>query len=198
MVKGKFVNKRIGILGGTFNPIHIGHLAMAQMSREQLRLNKVIFVPSFLPPHKKIADLAAPEHRLNMVQLSIGGNPFFEVSDFEIRKRGKSFTVDTVMHFYRIFPQGTKLFFIIGGDSFPTLDSWKDIRSILKMVSIIVVNRPGYKKGGHKIKHHSVIMPGIDISSSFLRQRVRRGKSTKYFTVESVADYIHRYKLYQS
>ena len=190
--------KRIGILGGTFNPIHIGHLTMAQISLEQVRLDKVIFVPSFFPPHKRILNLASAQHRLRMIQEGISGNACLEVSNFEIQKQGKSYTVDTVKYFRDTLPKGTKLFFIIGGDSFPTLGRWKDIDAILKIVSLIVVNRPGYRMDNQKIKHLSVVMPGIDISSSFLRQRIRKGKSIKYLTVDPVADYIQRHKLYNA
>ncbi len=188
--------KRIGILGGTFNPIHVGHLMMAQVSWEQVRLDKVIFVPSFIPPHKKILNLASAPHRIKMVRAGISDNACFEVSDFEIQKQGKSYTVDTVKYFRDISPKGAKLFFIIGGDSFPTLNRWKDIDVILKTVSFIVVNRPGYRTDSRRIKHLSVVMPGIDISSSFLRQRIKQGKSIKYLTVDPVVDYIDQHKLY--
>ncbi len=190
--------KRFGVLGGTFNPIHIGHLAMAQMALERFDLDKVIFVPSNRPPHKKIANLASARDRFQMVRLAIKNNPSFAVSDFEIKRKGKSYTIETVKHLCSVYPQKTKFFFIIGGDSFPDLPSWKSIDEILRRASFIVVNRPGYAGGKGRIRHCSVTMPGIDISSSYIRRRVSRGKSVKYFVPENIFRYMDHHGLYQA
>jgi nicotinate-nucleotide adenylyltransferase len=113
--------KRIGILGGTFNPIHIGHLAIAEEAREQLGLDKIIFVPCYLPPHKGSQDVLEARHRYSMVRLATKSNSLFTISDFEIKKQGKSYSIDTLKHFHLIYPQGTKFFFSVGSDSLPYL-----------------------------------------------------------------------------
>lgn len=189
--------KRIGILGGTFNPIHIGHLMMAEVAREKLKLEKVIFVPSCLPPHKSVQGIVTARHRYQMVRLAIKGNKTFEVSDFEIKKGGKSYSVDTVKHFKSHFPPGTKFYFIIGQDSLATLHLWRRIDDILKMVSFVVMNRPGAQAVHPNIKVQSIAMPGLDISSSYIRQCIATKKNVKYLLPEPVIQYIENRKLYR-
>ena len=189
--------KRIGILGGTFNPIHIGHLTIAEMVYERLRLDKVIFVPSNLPPHKSGKNVASAKDRYHMVRLGVRGNPRFEVSDYEIKKRGKSYSIETVSHFRDRYPAGTKLFFIIGSDLLPTLRAWKRIDEILKVVSFVSVNRPGFKEKKSKIKVRSITIPGLQTSSSYVRERITSGKTVKYLVPESVLSYIEKKKLYK-
>lgn len=190
------MTKRIGILGGTFNPIHIGHLSIAQTVQEKFGLEKVLFVPAFRPPHRNIVKLASPEERFQIVRLGINSNAFFDVSDFEIKREGKSYSIDTVKYFREVYPKGTKLFFIIGADNFVELSKWKCIDEILEIVSFIVVNRPGYEIKDSEIKHYIVNMPGMDITSSHIRRRIAQGKSVKYLVPESVFRYIKRKKLY--
>ena len=190
--------RRIGILGGTFNPIHIGHLAIAQVVQEKCDLDKVIFVPSFLPPHKKIPDLASAQDRFAMVQLSIKDNPRFAVSDFEIKREGKSYSIDTVRYFQETLPAGTKLFFIIGEDSAAELETWREITALLKAATFIVVNRPGHSQQSTKMKHLTVTMPGIDVSSSYIRRQVKLGESINYLVPRGVFRYIEKHHLYGS
>ncbi|HSA30423.1 MAG TPA: nicotinate-nucleotide adenylyltransferase [Candidatus Omnitrophota bacterium] len=187
--------KRIGILGGTFNPLHIGHLAIAEVAQEQMGLDKVIFVPSYLPPHKRIANLAPADDRLEMIRISIRKNPKFDVSDFEVQRGGKSYSIETVRYFQKEFPEA-RLFFIVGGDSAAFLHTWKNVDEILKIVSFVVVNRPGHDECEASIPHHSVILPGIDISSSYVRRRLTQGKSIKYLVPDEVLRYIEQHKLY--
>jgi nicotinate-nucleotide adenylyltransferase len=187
--------QRIGILGGTFNPIHIGHLAIAQMAQEKVKLDKVIFVPAFIPPHKTVTHLADAKDRLGMVRLAITGNPGFAVSDYEIKKGGRSFSVDTVSHFRRIYAGKAKLYFIIGGDSLASLPTWKSIDQLLKWVTFIAVNRPGYKRNHKSIRHISVESE-LNIASSDLRKRVVQGKTIKYLVPEKVIRYIEQHKIY--
>jgi len=188
--------KRIGILGGTFNPIHIGHLLIAEEARSKLKLDKVIFVPANLPPHKTSKSLISSKDRYKMVQLATRSNPNFEVSNYEIKKTGKSYSVDTVNYFHKKFPKKTKLYFIIGGDSYQTLDKWRQIDDILKKVTFVTVNRPGYKGVKHKIKSYQIEMPEVNAASSDLRRRIVLGKSIKYLLPESVIRYIKKRKLY--
>ena len=184
-----------GILGGTFDPIHVGHLRMAEVVRGKMRLDKIIFVPSNLPPHKKSAGLSSSKIRLKMTQIAVKANPHFEVSSFETKRPGKSYSIETVRHFKNIFPL-TKFFFIIGKDAFAKLHQWKDIEEILTMVEFVVVNRPGKFNSPQRVKHHSVLMPGMDISSSNIRQLVRQEKSIRYLVPEAVREYIERHNLY--
>ena len=192
--------KRIGVFGGTFNPIHIGHLAVAQTAQEAMRLDKVIFVPSNWPPHKNSDTIAAARHRFNMVRLAIKGNSFFAISDFEIKRPGKSYTIDTLKYLRRIFPKGAKIFFIIGGDTLPHLKEWKYIDGILKMANFVVVNRPGQfrKNRGKRIRYYSVSMSGIDISSSNIRSRIAQSRATKYYVPDNVLSYIRKHRLYKT
>ncbi len=190
--------QRIGILGGTFDPIHIGHLVMAQAALEGMRLKEIIFVPSHLPPHKNSKDVTPAHDRLQMVTRAIKDNPSFKVSDFEVKKEGRSYSIDTVQHFKGLYHSQTKLFFIVGQDAFGGLGQWKDINGILKLVDFVVVNRPGCKERQGGIKHHSVLMPGIDISSSEVRQQAAQGNLISYLVPKSVAEYIEKRGLYQN
>lgn len=187
---------RLGILGGTFDPIHLGHLRMAQVVLEKMKLDQVVFVPSNLPPHKSAAGLSPAGERLYLIRLAIQGNPNFTVSSFETERKGKSYSIDTIRHFAKEFPK-VKLFFIIGYDAFTALRKWKDIEKILKITEFVVVNRPGNFKKYGRIKHHSVIMPGMDISSSSIRQLVKQGKSIRYLVPEAVRGYIEKKGLYK-
>ncbi|MDP3142428.1 MAG: nicotinate-nucleotide adenylyltransferase, partial [Candidatus Omnitrophota bacterium] len=135
---------KIGILGGTFNPLHVGHLAIAEAIRDKINLDKVIFVPSYIPPHKSKIKLAAAGMRFKMVKAGIKGNPNFSVSDSEIIRQGKSYSVDTLRYFRKLYRRKAKLYFIIGADSLPELKTWREIRAILKLARFVVVNRPGY------------------------------------------------------
>ena len=188
--------KRIGILGGTFNPIHIGHLTVAQMAAEKMGLDKVIFIPSNLPPHKSGKNVASARNRYQMIKLAIKGNSSFSVSDFEIKKPGKSYSIDTVEHLRQCYPRGTKFYFLIGSDLLPTLHKWKQTRKILKIASFVSVNRPGFKSKAPRIKVKSINIPGLQTSSSFVRQRITSGKTVRYLVPDSVLDYIQRKKLY--
>ena len=188
--------QRIGILGGTFNPIHVGHLLMAEMTCDQLKLDRVIFIPSFLPPHKSAKDIIDAHDRYNMVRLAIEGHSSFEVSDIEILRKGKSYSIDTIQSLKDHFPQKTQIYFIIGEDSLATLKTWKEIDRLLKFVKFVVVNRPGLKAKS-KIKTLSVEMPGLDISSSDIRQRICQNKTIKFLVPEKIEDYIQTHQLYQ-
>lgn len=187
--------KRIGILGGTFNPIHIGHLMIAQIVLEKFDLDRIIFVPSYLPPHKSGRNLIAARHRLCMTRLAVRGNRNFEVSPFEIAKGGKSYSVDTVRHFRKRYP-GAKLFFIIGSDHITKLHTWRNVAELVKMVSFVAVYRPGFKTIPSKISVRSMIIPGVHTSSSDIRRRLVAGKTVKHLIPENVLRYIRKHKLY--
>ena len=190
--------KRIGILGGTFNPLHIGHVLIAQTVFEKLCLDEVVFVPCNLPPHKSGRNVISPKDRFRMVQIAIEGFKHFSVSDFEIKKGGKSYTYDTVKYFKEAHPKATKFYFMMGEDQLPSLHKWKKIDDLLGMVKFVVVNRPGKKAGHPDIKVRSIVMPGINVSSTYVRQRTNAGKSIQYLVPEKVYRYIKKHNLYCS
>lgn len=191
--------KRIGIFGGTFNPVHYGHLIAAQTVGVELKLDATVFVPCAHPPHKTERELAPANDRLAMIRLAIRKNPFFAVSDFEIKKGGKSYSIDTAKYFRTLYPSGTKLFFIVGADAAECLPDWKDVHELVKMVTFVAVNRPGYQpRVRHAIKHKSMEIPGMEISSSFIRHSLHMGRSIRYLTHERVVDYIYQKELYQT
>lgn len=189
--------KRIGILGGTFNPVHIGHLTIAQVVEEQLNLDKVLFVPSYQPPHKSDENVISAPHRYRMVKLAIAGKPKFAALDYEIKKKGKSYSIDTIIFLKKRYPKGTKFYFIIGGDMVPTLPAWKRIDDILKVVSFVAVSRAGYKRRPSKIQVKAVEMQDLGVSSTYLRRRIAGGKSIRYLVPDNVLRYIKKHKLYQ-
>jgi nicotinate-nucleotide adenylyltransferase len=187
---------KIGILGGTFNPIHIGHLILAEEVREKLGLSKIVFVPTNLPPHKDNRDVVDSKHRYKMIKFAIAGNKDFTVSDVEIKRGGKSYSIDTIHEFKNKY-RASKLYFITGSDLLKYLKEWKDINKILKLVNFIVANRPGYalsKLPGNITTLH--INP-LAISAYEIRKRIRENRSIRYFVPKEVYKYIKDEKLYK-
>jgi len=187
---------KIGILGGTFNPIHIGHLILAEEAREKLGLDKVIFVPAYLPPHKDNSHIIAAAHRYRMVKSAIDKNNHFCVSDIEIKRDGRSYTIDTIREFKKAYPED-ELFFIIGSDLLKYLDDWKDLGEIIKMVKFIAATRPGYPL--EKIPSHIATIPirAVDISGFEIRSAIAQKRSFRYLVPEVVYKYILKKKLYK-
>jgi nicotinate-nucleotide adenylyltransferase len=187
---------KIGVLGGTFNPIHIGHLILAEEAREKLKLDKVIFVPTYLPPHKDNSDIASARARFTMVKLAIKDNRYFLVSDIEIKRDGRSYTIDTLKEFKKIYPSD-ELYFIIGSDLLKYLDDWKDLDEIIQMVRFVVATRPGYPL--EKIPSHISTIPirAVDISGFEIRKAIKENKSFRYLVPETVLKYIKKKGLYQ-
>jgi nicotinate-nucleotide adenylyltransferase len=186
---------KIGILGGTFNPIHIGHLILAEEAREKLGLDRVIFVPAFLPPHKDNSDIAPANDRLGMAKLAIRGNKYFSVSNSEIRRDGRSYTIDTINEFRGRFP-ADELYFLIGSDLLTYLDAWKDLDEIIKMVKFIVATRPGYPLEKIPAYISTLAIRAVDVSGFQIRRCIREGKSFRYLVPEAVHRYISKRKLY--
>ena len=192
--------KRIGIFGGSFDPPHIGHLIIAQLAREQLSLDEVLFVPAFVPPHKPGGYASTAADRLNMIRLAVRGNPLFHASDVEIRRKGISYTVDTITAFKRRY-RGGKLFLIIGGDSLKQFWSWRSPDKILTNASLAVYARSGYElpaKGHAGVRVHRLAGPLLQISSTDIRKRMASGKSLRYFVPEAVRSYIRSHRLYRA
>jgi nicotinate-nucleotide adenylyltransferase len=187
---------KIGILGGTFNPPHIGHLVLAQESLNKLKLDKVIFIPTYLSPHKKIKnDNAYMRHK--MAVLACKGNPKFEVSGIELKKRDVSYSVNTLREFKKRYGEKAELFFIAGSDSLNELESWKDIDEVLKLVKFVVANRPNFPIEKLKRKVKLIEVPALDISSFMIRNRVHNSQPIKYLVPESVRKFIIRHRLYK-
>jgi nicotinate-nucleotide adenylyltransferase len=186
---------RIGILGGTFNPVHIGHLILADEVREKLELGKVIFVPTYIAPHKTNSDVLCARHRYSMLRLAIKGNKYFSVSDVEIKRNGKSYTIDTVRFFKKRHPKDT-LFFITGSDLLKYLDAWKDLKEILSLVKFIVATRPGYALENIPSYISTIAIRAVDVSAYQIRRRIKERKSFRYLVPEAVRDYIIKKRLY--
>ncbi len=205
--------KSVAIFGGTFNPIHFGHLSIAEEIRSKFNLDKIIFVPANQPPHKDPADLVGARQRWLMTHLATVSNPCFEVSTFEMDNGGKSYTIDTIKHFNKLLGEKVKLYFIIGADMLAEIASWKNVGEILRLCRFIVVSRPGFdvQKIFDQYFLSSSNMPiaeellqnimvedvaMFDISSTNIRQRIKEWKSIKYLVPETVEQFIHNQQLY--
>ena len=187
---------KIGILGGTFNPIHIGHLILAEEAREKLGLDRIIFVPAYLPPHKDSSDIAEAGSRMIMVKLATGGNKYFSVSDIEIKRDGRSYTIETIKEFKKRFPLDD-LYFIIGSDLLKYLADWKDLNEIIKMVKFIAATRPGYPLDQIPPYISTLAIRAVDISGFQVRRCVKEDKSFRYLVPDRVHKYIIKNRLYK-
>lgn len=212
---------RVGLFGGTFNPVHFGHLRSAEVVREAFGLDRVYFVPAARPPHKEGEDVAPARHRLRMVELAVAGNPFFAVSAVELEREGKSYSVDTIRHFLAAL-RPAALFFILGIDAFREIHTWKDYAAIPTLCHVIVTSRPGtampwgeaflpvalrgafwYDPVSNAYRHetgHTVVpyeIEGLNISASAIREKARHNKSVRYLVPASVESYMAEHALYQ-
>jgi len=195
---------RIGIMGGTFDPVHYGHLIAAEEVRQIFSLDKVIFVPAKIPPHKMGKKISDPEDRYMMVLLATLDNPFFEVSRVEIEKEGVSYSVDTLRLLRKSFGEDVEFFFITGVDMVLTLREWKEPEELLKLCRFIAVTRAGYNLEVLKEKLPKDFLDRIDIvkipsppiSSTEIRRRVKRGESIRYIVPPLVEEYIRKRGLY--
>jgi len=199
--------QRIGILGGTFNPIHLGHLLIAQDAMEQVGLDRVRFIPSAAPPHKTVDKLVSERDRLRMITLAIRNNPHFEVDDIEIERGGKSYSVDTLTELRRREPRAD-FYFIIGGDSLRELHLWREAQRLVTLCTFVTVPRPGFDPKPvidrrldaatrRRLRQHVLRGHACDIASSEIRARVASGRSIRYLVPDAVHAYIRRRRLYQ-
>jgi len=190
---------RIGLLGGTFNPIHLGHLLIAQDAMEQLGLDRVKFIPAAVPPHKPLDGNVSAAHRLRMVRLAIRGEPRFEAEDLEVRRGGTSYTVETVAEMRRRYPSA-RFYFIMGADSLQELHRWYQIERLARLCAFVVVTRPGCAMPiVRDLPLHFRVVHGhaCEIASRDIRERVARGQSIRWLVPDAVFRYIQRQKLYQ-
>jgi nicotinate-nucleotide adenylyltransferase len=197
---------RIGILGGTFDPIHHGHLFIAQTALEECRLDTVIFVPVGAPPHKLNTGITPGRHRYNMVELAIEDHPQFEISDHEIKQPGTSYTINMLRYFNEQYPAAA-LHLILGADSLSDIQTWHQFESLFTLADMVVLNRQGAGKAQlaeqvrdlHDRYHASITLIEsirLDISSSLLRDLISRQRSVRYLTPEPVRRYMAANNLY--
>jgi nicotinate-nucleotide adenylyltransferase len=195
---------RLGILGGTFNPPHLGHLVCAQEAYGEVSLDRVLLIPASIPPHKSVEHEPGPEHRLELCRLAVAGDERFAVSDMELQRAGPSFTVDTLKMLSTQAPQD-ELVLILGGDIAAGLAEWHEPEQVLELATVAIAERRGTTRGavdrtlaqlrgGDRARFFA--MPRIGISSTMLRRRVAAGQSIRYFVPDQVEEYIQRHGLY--
>jgi nicotinate-nucleotide adenylyltransferase len=191
---------RLGVFGGSFNPIHFGHLLAADDTRSQLRLDRVLFIPTGRPPHKR-GPLAPYRHRLAMTRLALEGTPGFELCPIEESRHGPSYTADTLRELHSLYP-GAALFLIVGSDQYRDVASWHEPEMLAKLARIVVMSRPGVDRPalflGHRrerVLFRSIIPVGI--SAAAIRARLAKGCSVRYMLSVRVAEYVRRHRLYR-
>ena len=201
----------IGLFGGSFDPIHHGHLIVARAIFEQLGLERMIFLPSASPPHKEAHDLTEAAHRAEMLQLAIEDEPGFAFSDFDLSRGGPTYTIDTIAHFRAQAGGGVELCWIIGADSLTELPSWHRVSALVDECRIITAARPGWTGVDWdkltdvlrddqiaRLCHGVLETPLLEISSTDIRRRVFEGRSIRYLVPERVRDYIESHRLYRN
>jgi nicotinate-nucleotide adenylyltransferase len=194
----------VGILGGTFNPPHIGHLICAQEALVQLGLDTVVWVPAGVPPHREVEDDPGPEARYEMCELAVSADERFSLSRIELDREGPSYMADTLRAIREAAPDD-ELFLILGGDQAATLRSWREPEEVLSLATIAVVERTGWPRPAVGVRLSGLRgaerlvffeMPRVDVSSSLVRRRAREGKPIRYLVTDKVADYIGAQSLY--
>jgi nicotinate-nucleotide adenylyltransferase len=212
---------RIGLFGGTFNPVHWGHLRAAEEIRELYNLKQVIFIPTNISPHKSTRELINGKHRLHMLDLAIKTNPNFVTSDVELQRCGESYSVETISYFKKTASEAVIPFFIVGLDAFLEISTWKDFRALFSLCNFIVMTRPGYqvsvkdqlipkeivseftyKSDEMRFIHQSQFstfvteITALDISSQAIRTYIKNGRSVKYLLPQVVEAYLAEHKFY--
>jgi nicotinate-nucleotide adenylyltransferase len=195
IIKGK----KIALFGGSFNPIHYGHLSLAESAYTEFNLAKIIFIPAGIPPHKTDIPFAPKIHRLNLIKLAIKGNGHFSVSDYEIRKKGVSYTCDTIEYFKTDYPN-IKIIYLIGEDLLREIHTWKKGEEILDLCPFIAGLRPNPRtqKIPSRLRRKITLFesPLMDISSTFIRKRVKQHRSIRYLVPDNIINYIFKKRLY--
>lgn len=214
--------QKTGLFGGTFDPVHLGHLRAAEEIRETLGLDKVYFIPSAVPPHKMSAHITAPSHRLEMLKLAVDSNPLFDTCDYEIKKKTTSYTVETLRHLTGEHPD-FEFYFIVGHELFYEIETWKEYKELFTLSNFVVIMRPGFSNGTPHLplalktdfsyykeednvtfyRNNSsktivfVQIRGLEISSTEIRSFASRKKSIRYLVPDLVEEYITDNKLYR-
>ena len=199
--------QRIGILGGTFDPIHVGHLMTAEAVRDEYHLDKVLFIPAAHPPHKQHQHVTPAIHRYVMTVLATCSNPYFQVSSLEMNRIGPSYTIDTIYELLHRFGKDSEMFFITGADAIQEIPTWSRIEELLGICHFIAATRQGCTPDVDNIREsfgqlgqkriHRLATPELEISSTDIRERVRAGYSIKYIVPKPVEEYIYKEGLYR-
>jgi len=196
-------NRRIGIYGGTFDPVHLAHLVLAEQCRDQLDLQEVWFVPAHHPPHKSSTEISSPVHRKQMLEFAIAGHERFRISTVELDRAGPSFTVDTLESLSRQYPH-TTWSLLIGADSLHDFPTWREPARIAQLARMVVVNRGQEPLPDMQLNRDAfgdvwdvVTIPGLDLAASDIRQRVQQGRSIRFLVPRAVEVYIHQQNLYR-
>ena len=216
----KGAERRVGLFGGTFNPIHLGHLRGAEEIREAFGLEEVVFIPAALPPHKVTEKIIEADHRLEMVKLATQKNPHFSTSDVELKRSGKSYSIDTIRYFREKYPISPS--FILGRDAFVEIETWKEFQDLFSLCNFIVMTRPGSSKSSSPSFLPRSLIPAfrydqeagawihfsgcmlffkeinfLDISSTKVRELIEKEESVRYLVPPDVEDYIREHDLYR-
>jgi nicotinate-nucleotide adenylyltransferase len=205
------MSEQIGLYGGSFDPIHFGHLISARAIGEQLDLASIVLIPSRQPPHKAPGRVSEAAHRLAMTRLAVEGDAFFEVSDIEMHRAGPSYTLDTIVSFRERIGGDAKLFWIIGADSLPELPTWYRVAELVRSVTIVTAVRPGWRlpdldvlapavgeASAKELLSNCCLTPPIGISATDIRARIAAGRSVRYLLPEAVMSYIEEHALYKT
>ncbi|OIJ16180.1 nicotinic acid mononucleotide adenylyltransferase [Anaerobacillus arseniciselenatis] len=188
--------RKIGLLGGTFDPPHFGHLLIAEQALEACQLDEVWFMPTKIPPHKKGSNLCSDEDRIEMVKKAINDHPFFKLSLIEFERNGPSYTIETMKELTAMYKEND-FYFIIGGDMIEYLPKWKEIDELLNLVTFVGVKRPGFISTSIYSDNLVLInVPQLEISSRDIRERLKQGRSIRYLLPDHVLAYIKERQLY--
>lgn len=190
---------RIGVMGGTFDPVHIAHLVLAQQALEQLGLDKVLFIPAGDPWRKSDRDPTLAVHRLAMTRLAVEDNESFEVDDMEVRRQGPTYTIETLTHLRNRYDADDELFLLLGEDALADLPNWHEPEGIAEAATIVVAARPDVASPQVPATRGRIVhieMPLLEVSSTELRERARQGRSVRYLVPDAVIDYIEAHGLY--
>lgn len=199
------MTQRVGVLGGTFDPVHFGHLAIAEEARVHLSLDVVLFVPARDQPLRRGDRTSSPQHRAAMLSRAILGNPAFRLSRIEFERAGPSYTVDTMALLRERYPRGSALFFLLGNDALAELPRWKDPERLITLCQLVVFDRPGYDFDPRLLFLQIPLLrkrltrlegPRLEISATELRRRVRKGWPIRYQLPDAVEEYVHSHRLY--
>ena len=204
----KIHKRKIGIMGGTFNPIHMGHLIIAEMAFEQFDLDKVLFMPASQPPHKLHEEILEDIRRVAMVELAIKDNPHFELSLYEVNRQDISYTARTLTYLTSEY-KDTEFYFILGGDSIEAIETWREPSTVMQLSRLIACIRDEvdemelerqiqYLNKKYNAQVHKLYIPKIDISSTLIRERIAQDKSVKYLLPDNVIAYIKKHGLYHN
>lgn len=198
MGKSELKKLRIGLLGGSFNPVHKGHVTLAEKAIDKLKLDQVLFVPCYHAPHREGKKVISAKHRVAMLKRALKGKEKLQLSLIEVKRKGVSYTIDTLRALKKEFPKGTEFYFILGSDSWAQLPTWKSFKSLIKLCEFVVFNRKGYPVRAISDERQAIklrIKP-IEVTSTQIRDRVKKGTSIVKWVPKEVESYIQKERIY--